>query len=83
MKQAELLSKKYYDNKMLPTCKNEVESSEYVKNLTGLLSQMLLKVAEMNNNLLTFLISGTFLVKTFKWQNFVSVPMKRKCENMF
>ena len=70
MKQAEFLSKKCYDNKMLSTCKNEVECSEYVKNLTGLLSQMLLKVAETNNNLLRFLISRNFFSKNFQMTKF-------------
>ena len=70
MKQAEFLSNKCYDNKMLSTCKNEVESSEYVKNLIGLLLQMLLKVAETNNNLLTFLISRNFFSKNFQMTKF-------------
>lgn len=55
---------------MLSTCKNEVESSEYVKNLIGLLLQMLLKVAETNNNLLTFLISRNFFSKNFQMTKF-------------
>ena len=55
---------------MLSTCKNEVECSEYVKNLTGLLLQMLLKVAETNNNLLTFLISRNFFSKNFQMTKF-------------
>ena len=34
---------------------------------------MLLKVAEMNNKLLTFWKNHHFFKKNFRWQNFVSV----------
>ena len=63
---------------MLSTCKNEVESSEYVKKLTGLLSQMLLKVAETNNNLLTFLISCNFFSKNFQMTKFCELAHEEK-----
>ena len=75
MKQAEFLSKKCYDNKMLLTCKNEVEASEYVKNMARPLSQMLLKVEETDNNFLTFLMSRNFFSKNFQMTKFCERAM--------